>query len=68
MMLLADVIAKLPLCLQLMFFFCLADVIAMLLCCFRIDGDVLPIRLMFLALFGRCYSHTCGCWYYHIDH
>ena len=47
-MLLADVIAMLPLCLQLMFF-CLADVVAMLLCCFRIDGDVLTIRLMFLA-------------------
>ena len=31
--------------------FCLADVVAMLLCCFRIDGDVLTIRLMFLALF-----------------
>ena len=26
--------------------FCLADVIAMLLCCFMIDGDVLTIRLM----------------------
>ena len=37
-MLLANVIAMLPLCLQLMFF-CLADVVAMLLCCFRIDGD-----------------------------
>ena len=30
--------------------FCLGDVVAMLLCCFRIDGDVLTIRLMFLAL------------------
>ena len=30
--------------------FCLAHVVAMLLCCFRIDGDVLTIRLMFLAL------------------
>ena len=46
-MLLADVIAMLPLCLQLMFF-CLADVIAMLLCCFRMDGDVHTIRLMLL--------------------
>ena len=48
-MLLADVIAMLPLCLQLMFS-CLADVVAMLLCCFRLDGDVHTIRLMFLAL------------------
>ena len=30
--------------------FCLADVVAMLLCCFRIDGDVFTIRLMSLAL------------------
>ena len=48
-MLLADVIAMLPLCLQLMIF-CLAVVVAMLLCCYRIDGDVLTIRPMFLAL------------------
>ena len=34
----------------LTYVFCLADVVAMLLCCFRIDGDVLTIRLMFLAL------------------
>ena len=34
---------------------------------FRIDGDVLTIRLMFLALLVRCYSHTCGCWCCHFD-
>ena len=48
-MLLADVIAMLPLCFQLVFS-CLADVIAMLLCCFRTDGDVITIRQMLLAL------------------
>ena len=35
--------------LQLMFF-CLADVVALLLYCFRMDGDVFTIRLMFFAL------------------
>ena len=29
-------------------FFCLADVVALLLYCFRMDGDVFTIRLMFL--------------------
>ena len=48
-MLLADVITMLPLYFQLVFS-CLADVIAMLLCCFRTDGDVITIRLMLLAL------------------
>ena len=43
-MLLADVIA---IYLQLMLFY-LAEVVALLLYCFRMDGDVFIIRLMFL--------------------
>ena len=61
----ADVIALLPLVWQLRF--CLAGVIAMLLC-YMMDGDVITIRLMLwpVVCIGRCYCQLfCGCWYCH---
>ena len=63
---LADVIAILPLGLQLVvLFFFLAGVIASCFVFCMADGDVVAICLMFVLAYviAICF---CGCWYYHL--